>query len=322
MVEDDLYRSSAPEVVNFPFLDTLQLKTIIYLSADKPKNKLILFCEEQNIDFVRPEAVVSQSQSKLTTLPEEAVIQCLDMMLDPLYYPLLVSCKLGRHKTGMVIGCLRKLMRWSLTSIFAEYQRYAHGTRLQNEQFIELFDSDLVNIPELPVVWYQELLETHRQICELRAGVRESHLKAGQKSDTNKTKDGEGHDSAPPKQFTQLKMQQKETKERQWSMAPHRALQDVYGVQDVYGGECSPPPPRAALPSAADPVSKADAAKSNQSSVPMTTPNIIPVSPLRVTAGVVSNLEAKANAEENRTDVNKRLDTLEQMIAIRTHSAQ
>ena len=36
---------------------------------------------------------------------------------------------------GTVMGCLRKLQRWSLTAIFEEYRRYA-GTkvRLLNEQ--------------------------------------------------------------------------------------------------------------------------------------------------------------------------------------------
>jgi len=36
-----------------------------------------------------------------------------------------IMCNLGRHRTGTVIGCLRKLQRWNLTSIFEEYRRYA-----------------------------------------------------------------------------------------------------------------------------------------------------------------------------------------------------
>ena len=49
---------------------------------------------------------------------------------------------------GTVVGCFRKLQRWSLTSIFEEYRRYAGSkVRILNEQFIELFDTDLVRIP-------------------------------------------------------------------------------------------------------------------------------------------------------------------------------
>mmetsp|Transcript_28665 Transcript_28665/g.55730 ORF Transcript_28665/g.55730 Transcript_28665/m.55730 type:complete len:89 (-) Transcript_28665:17-283(-) len=76
-------------------------------------------------------------------------------MLDGRQYPLLVACQLGRHKTGMVVGCLRKIQRWSLSSIFLEYHRYAGGTRLQIEQFIELFDTDLVNVPTTPPPWFK-----------------------------------------------------------------------------------------------------------------------------------------------------------------------
>lgn len=44
-------------------------------------------------------------------------------------------CNLGRHRTGTVIGCLRKLQRWNLASIFEEYRRHAGAkVRVLNEQ--------------------------------------------------------------------------------------------------------------------------------------------------------------------------------------------
>ncbi len=47
-----------------------------------------------------------------------------------------------------MVGCLRKLQRWNLASIFEEYTRHACGkVRLMNEQFVELFDTDLVSVP-------------------------------------------------------------------------------------------------------------------------------------------------------------------------------
>jgi len=138
--------------------------------------------------------------------PQDTVVSALKLILDPKNYPLSVMCNLGRHRTGeppppqkkthhlqpfrsdalsflegTVIGCLRKIQRWNLTSIFEEYRRHAgskvfscswqfaarhrhdHGlifplhsttqVRLLNEQFIELFDTDLVGIPENPPHW-------------------------------------------------------------------------------------------------------------------------------------------------------------------------
>jgi protein tyrosine/serine phosphatase len=35
-----------------------------------------------------------------------------------------VHCDKGNHRTGCVIGCLRKLQGWALTSIFDELTNY------------------------------------------------------------------------------------------------------------------------------------------------------------------------------------------------------
>lgn len=45
-----------------------------------------------------------------------------------------------------MVGCFRKLQKWNLTSILEEYRRFAGSKgRILNEQFIELFDIDLVS---------------------------------------------------------------------------------------------------------------------------------------------------------------------------------
>ncbi len=78
-------------------------------------------------------------------MSEETVLKALDILLEHSNYPICVLCGQGSHRTGTVVGCLRKLQRWNLTSIFEEYRRYAGAkVRLLNEQFIELFDTDLV----------------------------------------------------------------------------------------------------------------------------------------------------------------------------------
>lgn len=139
------------------------------------------------------------TQSKTSTVIvflNTQVIEAVSIILDKKYYPLYVCCNLGRHRTGTatnetesfflcslcyssplmylgtVIGCLRKIQRWNLTSILGlrcafvppeltnaclvlyelfssrcaeEYRRYAgQKVGLTNEQFIELFDTDLV----------------------------------------------------------------------------------------------------------------------------------------------------------------------------------
>jgi hypothetical protein len=49
----------------------------------------------------------------------------------------------------MFIGCFRKLLNWDFNSIITEYRSFAGSkSRYGNEQFIELFDLDLVCIPK------------------------------------------------------------------------------------------------------------------------------------------------------------------------------
>ncbi|KAH9444340.1 hypothetical protein Pst134EA_032246 [Puccinia striiformis f. sp. tritici] len=44
-------------------------------------------------------------------------------------------CGGGSHRTGTVVGCLRKLQGWNLASIFEEYRRYAGAQHhIMNEQ--------------------------------------------------------------------------------------------------------------------------------------------------------------------------------------------
>lgn len=55
-------------------------------------------------------------------------------------------CIILTAAAGTVVGCFRKLQKWNLTSILEEYRRFAGSKgRILNEQFIELFDIDLVS---------------------------------------------------------------------------------------------------------------------------------------------------------------------------------
>jgi len=148
IVEADLYRSGMPNELNFPFLERLQLKTIIYLASDEVPDKLADFIDDQGIDLIPFVPDEEEAPTPWKPISEGIVLSALELLLDPSMYPIYVMCSQGRHRTGTVMGCLRKLQRWALSSIFEEYHRYAEAKgRLANEQFIELFDTDLVNLP-------------------------------------------------------------------------------------------------------------------------------------------------------------------------------
>lgn len=54
-----------------------------------------------------------------------------------------------KHRTGCLVGCLRKLQKWCLSSVFDEYQRFAAAkARVSDQRFMELFDiSSLKHLP-------------------------------------------------------------------------------------------------------------------------------------------------------------------------------
>mmetsp|Transcript_18974 Transcript_18974/g.32868 ORF Transcript_18974/g.32868 Transcript_18974/m.32868 type:complete len:173 (+) Transcript_18974:93-611(+) len=152
MVEENLYRSGMPNELNFPFLERLNLKKVIYLAPEDLTQQFLNFVDDQEIELL-PLAWES-NKSPWKPVSEEVVLTALDYILDPSNYPLHIMCNLGRHRTGTIVGCLRKLQRWNLTAVFEEYRRYAGPkVRLLTEQFIELFDIDLVRLPPNPPDW-------------------------------------------------------------------------------------------------------------------------------------------------------------------------
>ena len=141
-VEPDLYRSAIPDEMNFLFLQTLDLKTVVYLSFDAPSVILTEFFKEQGIHFVQ----INEAEG--ARISHKLVLDALRVILNPDAYPVLVMCNLGRHRTGTVIGCLRRLQNWTLSSIFDEFRRFTGAKPSPvHEQFIELFDTELVEIP-------------------------------------------------------------------------------------------------------------------------------------------------------------------------------
>lgn len=146
-VETDLYRSAIPDEMNFSFLQTLHLKTVVYLSLDAPSQIFSEFLKEQGIELVQ----ISGGEASIVCqrISAQLVLDAFHILLNPDRYPVILMCNLGRHRTGTVIGCLRRLQLWSLSSIVDEFRRYT-GLKQStiHEQFIELFDTDMVELPK------------------------------------------------------------------------------------------------------------------------------------------------------------------------------
>lgn len=114
-VERQLYRSGQPSNINFEFLKELHLKTIVWLASEDPIDEFIEFVQEEKINLyfagINPDGGDNNPWDGLT---ENSIIQALNIIVNKNNYPLLVCCGMGRHRTGTVIGCLRRLQGWNL----------------------------------------------------------------------------------------------------------------------------------------------------------------------------------------------------------------
>ncbi|KAG7811056.1 hypothetical protein KL921_002684 [Ogataea angusta] len=141
-VEKHLYRSGQPSAINHSFLEQLHLKSVIWLATEEPQDTFLRFMEENDINLFCNLGYDSIDSNSWDGLSESSIKQALEIISDKRHYPLLVCCGMGRHRTGTVIGCLRKLQGWNLASVSEEYRRFTgvRGGRILVELLIEAFD--------------------------------------------------------------------------------------------------------------------------------------------------------------------------------------
>ncbi|XP_038879707.1 tyrosine-protein phosphatase DSP3-like [Benincasa hispida] len=139
MVEDGIFRSGFPQPANFPFLRSLNLRSIIYLCPEPYPEENLEFLKANNIKLFQFK--IEGKKEPFVSIPKDAILEALKILIDVRNHPILIHCKRGKHRTGSLVGCLRKFQNWCLTSVFEEYQRFAGmKSRVTDLQFIETFD--------------------------------------------------------------------------------------------------------------------------------------------------------------------------------------
>ncbi|KAJ1980222.1 hypothetical protein H4R33_005533 [Dimargaris cristalligena] len=172
-VEEGIYRSSdAITSDHYPFLRNLRLCHIVFLSTEVPSRAIQKFAAEEKINLIHLGLKAWQANLGWKPVSEELVKEGLELILNRNNIPVLLMCTTGLHETGAFVGCLRKLQHWNYNSIIFEYRSFAgKRSRYYIEQFIELFDTDLITIPsEVPpffttqqVMWEAEDIQFLQQ---------------------------------------------------------------------------------------------------------------------------------------------------------------
>ena len=139
MVTHNLFRSSFPQKENFAYLRKLGLKSVLTLVQEPYPAENLAFLASAGIQFFQ--FPIPGNKEPFVVIPDTSIIGALVTILDRRNHPILVHCNAGKHRTGCVMGILRKLQGWALTPVLAEYRMYATPKeRVMDQQFIELFD--------------------------------------------------------------------------------------------------------------------------------------------------------------------------------------
>ena len=151
MVAPGVYRSGHPNERNFSFLKRLNLKSIIYLANDDYRENVVQWAHREGIRIFHHR--VTMNKEPFTEMDEDEVASALTHILDERHLPVLIHCNKGKYRVGCVVGCIRRLQRWSHISLLEEYARFA-GEKMSDEEFIERFDLSRVKLdPEHCPSW-------------------------------------------------------------------------------------------------------------------------------------------------------------------------
>lgn len=189
LVEDGIYRSGFPMPINYPFMERIKLKTIIYLGdlgpeaskkpdkdktdkdkkdkdkKDKDKDEkktkkpkkdkhgtaeifenYTAWIATTDITFHHLVMHTSQEPFILNAQAETqaALVRALELMLDRLNFPMLIHSNKGKHRIGILVGLMRKILQgWCMSGIFEEYEKFAMGKSEFDLEFIELWQPEL-----------------------------------------------------------------------------------------------------------------------------------------------------------------------------------
>lgn len=143
MVNSYVYRSSFPKKKHFPFLRTLGLRSVLTLILEEYPETNSTFLDQNGITFFQ--FGIPGNKEPFVSIPTDKITAALMTIMDRRNHPILIHCNKGKHRTGCLIGCLRKLQQWSLTTIFDEYRRFSWPkSRSMDQEFIELYDERAV----------------------------------------------------------------------------------------------------------------------------------------------------------------------------------
>ncbi|KAK1778114.1 tyrosine phosphatase family-domain-containing protein [Copromyces sp. CBS 386.78] len=121
VVVPGVYRSSFPQTEDYPFIEGLGLKTMVTLVQKDFPEGYDTFLSKNGIKH----HVFDMKGTKKEAIPITTMKAILRLVLNTANHPLMIHCNHGKHRTGCVVGIVRKTLGWDVNNILDEYRSYA-----------------------------------------------------------------------------------------------------------------------------------------------------------------------------------------------------
>lgn len=155
LVEDGIYRCSKLDPINHSFLDTLSLKSIIWLDEERPSRILTEYIEENHVKLYHViDSNVLQEDGELSNTRHQDWMVLKPALISRVFQILLNSrtnynCLLI-DKSEVIVGILRHIERWCYSSIANEYRLFSTTkANYSVESFLELINVELVSYEQV-----------------------------------------------------------------------------------------------------------------------------------------------------------------------------
>ena len=140
LVYPGVYRSGFPTRHNLEFMKRLGLRTLVKLDASAYPDDVQEWIDQEGLHV--QQCVLATNKEPFEVMDPSEIRRAIRTLKDPNAWPVMVHSLRGQSRIGVVIGCLRRMQRWTLAATFEEYRRYAgSAASLLDLQMIELHDA-------------------------------------------------------------------------------------------------------------------------------------------------------------------------------------
>lgn len=133
-VSPGVFRSGHPQPANYAFLETLKLRTVLYVGDTTTDWRYYSWINSQGLNFIHLPLPASQDElAALSPQQQQCALERLATVVAIIAAaeqngPLLVHSNKGKHRVGVAIGAARQVLdRWALAAVYAEHSLYIGG---------------------------------------------------------------------------------------------------------------------------------------------------------------------------------------------------